>query len=137
MKHLALISIVVYALIGCKKDDKLEPCNLPALSGKIFVGGVGLCNAQPGFQMDFDASTLITYKDSLLYISLQSMDSTIQWSYFDSARIECIYLEGNLSYELFTLSDGTETGFLSHGTSLFYRIKNDPCSASSFSGWVE
>ncbi len=137
MKHLTLLFILVFASLGCKKDAQLEPCDLPALSGTIFVGGVSLCNAQAGFQMDFDASLLITLMDSIFHINIQSLDSTVQWSYFDSARIDCIYPEDDLSYQLFTISNGTETGYLLHGIDLFYRIKNDPCTASSFGGWVE
>jgi hypothetical protein len=80
---------------------------------------------------------VINVKDSILILSISSLDSTIVWNHLDSAKYECVYPEGNLSYKLFSIIDDSDTGYLMHGTGLSYTIQNVTCNHGLFAGWLE
>lgn len=133
MKPTLLLFAVSFLYFSCNKEYE-SPCKIETYHKSSFLGEVIVCFDTPE-EVRFPARAHINIRDSILLVSIVSLDTTTNWYLVDSAITECYVWEGWAYYLLHSLTEPVITGTVS-GT-FNYHLQDSLCEESLFTGQLE
>jgi hypothetical protein len=131
--YIYLFSICIFA--SCGKEEFESPCKIETFKNTSFLGDVYVCHDSPG-EYRFPARAHLNYNDSILYMSLVSLDSAVQWYHVDSVRTQCLIWESVVTYRLHPFQNDSFLGEL-QPNQLSYNLPWDLCEDTFFVGTIE
>lgn len=126
--------VVIIVLTSCEAET-VTPCTPQFLDSKSYRGNSNICSGFPGEQKYFLTKATIMTNDSLLNITLESLDTSIIFFYNTIVTYECIEGEpGLFGYHLY--ENNNQIGQIGlQAISLYMDLFVDSClNSSSFEG---